>query len=343
MKDKYRSLASCFSDRYKKHAIALFSGGLDSMIAIKLMTDQGIKVTAINMNIGFGSRTDVNDIMKERAQIAGADFKVIDVRDDYLKKVLFNPKYGYGKHFNPCIDCHGFMFRIAKEYLEELDASFMVTGEVLGQRPMSQRAEALSMVKKLALDEEDLILRPLCAKNMDITKPEREGWVDREKLLDIHGRGREVQLQLAQDYGWENFQSPGGGCLLTDPNFAKKMREFLKHDSLHVEDIDILKNGRHLRLPDGAKLIIGRNQAENELLEKAMTDKYIKVKVDEIPGPFSLLIAEASNEDKELSARIVLTFTKTQADKTYDVFVGEETLKAQPFAKREDAHKYFVI
>lgn len=326
-----------------RHAIALFSGGLDSMIAIKLMVDQGIKVTAINMNIGFGSRTDVDDIMRERAEIAGADFKVIDVRDDYLKKILFNPKYGYGKHFNPCIDCHGFMFRVAKEYLEELGASFMVTGEVLGQRPMSQRVEAMGMVKKLALDEEDLILRPLCAKNMDITKPEREGWVDREKLLDIHGRGRERQLQLAIDYGWENFQSPGGGCLLTDPNFTKKMKEFLKYDSLHVEDIDILKNGRHLRLPDGAKLVIGRDQTENNFLEKAMNSKYIKIKADEIPGPFSLLLADASEEDKKLSARIVLTFTKTQVDKIYDVFVGDETFKAKPLAKREDAHKYFVI
>jgi len=121
------------------------------------------------------------------------------------------------------------------------------------------------------------------------------------------------------------------------------MREFLKHDSLHVEDIDILKNGRHLRLPDGAKLVIGRDQSENILLEKAMNNKYIKIKADEIPGPFSLLLADASDEDKKLSARIVLTFTKTQADKIYDVFVGEETYKAQPLATREDAHQYFVI
>lgn len=327
----------------KKRALALFSGGLDSMIAIKLMTMQGIEVTAINMNIGFGSRTDVDELMKERAMLAGADFKVLDVRDEYLKKVLFNPKYGYGKHFNPCIDCHGFMFRVAKEYLSELGASFMVTGEVLGQRPMSQRVEALGMVKKLALDEEDLILRPLCAKNLDITKPEREGWVDREQLLDIHGRGREVQLQMAEDFGWDNFQSPGGGCLLTDSNFTKKMREFLKHDSLHVEDIDTLKNGRHLRLPDGAKLIIGRNQDENAFLEKAMNDKFLKIKIDKIPGPFSLLSADASKEDRELSIRVVLTFAKTIVGQDYGVFIGDDCIKAQPLATREDAQQYFVI
>ncbi|WP_024954052.1 argininosuccinate synthase domain-containing protein [Sulfurospirillum arcachonense] len=324
-------------------ALALFSGGLDSMLAIKLMTLQGIKVTAIHMNIGFGSRTDVSETMKKRAELAGADFKIIDVRDDYIKKVLFNPKYGYGKHFNPCIDCHAFMFRIAKEYLKEFDASFMVTGEILGQRPMSQRAEAMDLVKKLALDEEDLILRPMCAKNMEPTKPEREGWVDREKLLDISGRGRETQLQMAEDFGWEDFQSPGGGCLLTDTNFTKKMREFLKHDSLHVEDIDVLKNGRHLRLPDGAKLVIGRNQAENEFLENAINDKYLRIKADEIPGPFSLLSNNATQEDKNLSARIILTFTKTLPENTYDVFIGDTCVKAQPLPTREDAHKYFVI
>jgi len=327
----------------QRHAIALFSGGLDSMLAIKLMVDQGVKVTAINMNIGFGSRTDVSEAMKRRAELAGAEFKIIDVRDEYLKKVLFNPKYGYGKHFNPCIDCHGFMFRVAREYFEELNADFMVTGEVLGQRPMSQRAEALVLVKKLALDEEDLILRPMCAKNMEITKPEREGWVDREKLLDISGRSREVQLQLAEDFGWEDFQSPGGGCLLTDINFTKKMREFIEHNDLEVEDIDVLKNGRHLRLPNGSKLVIGRDKEENELLENAINDKYLKVKVDEIPGPFALLSNDANEDDKKLSARVVLTFTKTNPELEYDVFIGDKIIKATPLAKREDAHEYFVI
>jgi tRNA-specific 2-thiouridylase len=327
----------------QRHAIALFSGGLDSMIAIKLMVDQGIKVTAINMNIGFGSRTDVSDTMKRRAELAGAQFRVIDVRDEYIKKVLFNPKYGYGKHFNPCIDCHGFMFRIAREYFEELNADFMVTGEVVGQRPMSQRSEALALVKKLALDEDDLILRPMCAKNMPITKPEREGWVDREKLLDINGRGREIQLQLAEDFGWEDFQSPGGGCLLTDINFTKKMREFIEHNDLEVEDIDVLKNGRHLRLPDGSKLVIGRDKEENELLENASNKKYLRVKADEIPGPFALLSNEATKEDKDLTARIILTFAKTNPELTYDVFIGDKTINTTPLPRREDAHKYFVI
>jgi len=326
-----------------RHVIALFSGGLDSMLSIKLMVDQGLKVTAINMNIGFGSRTDVSQTMKRRAKLAGAKFKIIDVRDDYIKKVLFNPRYGYGKHFNPCIDCHGFMFRIALEYLKDLKADFIVTGEVLGQRPMSQRSEALGLVKKIALDEDDLILRPMCAKNMEITKPEREGWVDRDKLLDITGRSREIQLQLAKDFGWEDFQSPGGGCLLTDANFTKKIREFIEHNELEVEDIDVLKNGRHLRLPDGAKLVIGRDKEENELLENAINDKYLRVRVDKLPAPFALLTKSATKEDRNLSAKIVLTFTKTNPNIEYSVHVGNETLSTNPLPKREDAHKYFVI
>ena len=183
----------------------------------------------------------------------------------------------------------------------------------------------------------------MCAKNMPITKPEREGWVDREKLLGISGRSREVQLQLASDFGWEDFQSPGGGCLLTDINFTKKIREFIEHNDLQVEDIDVLKNGRHLRLPNGSKLVIGRNQAENELLENAINDKYLRIKVDEIPGPFALLSAEANEDDINLSAQIVLTFTKTNPEMEYMVHIGNEIIKATPLPKREDAHKYFVI
>ncbi|EMF4788755.1 argininosuccinate synthase, partial [Campylobacter coli] len=178
-------------------ALALFSGGLDSMLAMKLITAQGIEVKALNINIGFGSTSDKSEIMKKRAAMVGADFEMIDVRNSYLQEVLFNPQYGYGKHFNPCIDCHAFMFKTALAMLKEENASFIITGEVLGQRPMSQRSDAMAKVKKLALDEEDLILRPMCAKNLPLTKPEREGWVDREKLEGISGRSRKRQLELA--------------------------------------------------------------------------------------------------------------------------------------------------
>ena len=171
-------------------ALALFSGGLDSMLAMKLITLQGVEVIALHVDIGFGTGSGKLELMKKRAEQTGAKFEVVHVQKEYFEKILFSPKYGYGKHFNPCIDCHGFMFSLAKSLLPKYNAQFLITGEVVGQRPMSQRRDALQQVAKLANDE-DLIVRPLCAKVLNPSLPEREGWVDREKLLDIAGRGRQ--------------------------------------------------------------------------------------------------------------------------------------------------------
>ncbi len=326
----------------QKRCLALFSGGLDSMIAIKLMKLQGIGVTALNINIGFGSKLDISKLMEKRANMAGADFEVIDVRDTYIKNILFDPKFGYGKNFNPCIDCHGFMFKIAMELLSKYDASFLVTGEVVGQRPMSQRSDALQSVRKLAGDEEGLILRPLSAKVMKPTKPELEGWVKREELLGINGRGREEQLALAEKFGWDDFEKPGGGCLLTDINFTKKMKDFIKYDDLEVSDIDVLKNGRQLRLDDGAKLIIGRDQEENKRIEDIKSDKYIFLKAKDVPGPSSLLSANATPKELNLAIKAVLSFAKTQLNKKYDIIVGEKIFNESPYENRADLRKYFI-
>ncbi|MDD2399509.1 MAG: argininosuccinate synthase, partial [Sulfurovum sp.] len=283
-------------------AISLFSGGLDSMIAVKLIKDQGIDVTAVHIKTGFAGTKDISAILEERAKMAGADFEIIDVREEYIQKVLFSPQYGYGKNFNPCIDCHGYMFRVGKAVMEKLGASFIFSGEVIGQRPMSQRHEALKQVSAIAQDkEEKLILRPLSAKLMEPTTPELEGWVDREKLLDISGRSRERQLALAASYGWEDYESPGGGCLLTEAHYSERLREFIAYDALAVEDIEILKFGRQFRLPQGAKLAVGRDQEDNAGLERIQSGKYIAVKLP-IPGPFSLLSADAAKEEKVLAA-----------------------------------------
>jgi len=322
-------------------AISLFSGGLDSMIAIKLIADQGIDVTAIHIKTGFGGTKDVTDILEKRAKMAGAEFKVIDVREEYIQKILFDPKYGYGKNFNPCIDCHGYMFRIAKGIMRELGASFIVTGEVLGQRPMSQRADALKQVSALAEDKEDkLILRPMCAKLLEPTTPEIEGWVDREKLLDISGRSRERQLSLAKEYGWEEYESPGGGCLLTEAHYSDRIREFVKHDEFSVSDIDLLKFGRHFRLPDGAKVVVGRNKEDNEGLQRVQSNKYIPIKLP-IAGPFSLISANASDSDKALGAKLAITYAKSSIDESYDVLVGDEVIAISPFATKKEAQAYF--
>ena len=311
------------------------------MIAIKLIADQGIDVIAVHIKTGFGGTKDVTDILEERAKMAGATFKVIDVREEYLQKILFDPKYGYGKNFNPCIDCHGYMFKVAKGVMEDLGASFVVTGEVLGQRPMSQRADALQQVSKLAEDtEERLILRPLCAKLMEPTTPEIEGWVDREKLLDISGRSRERQLALVEEYGWEEYESPGGGCLLTEAHYSDRIREFVRHDEFTVSDIDLLKFGRHFRLPDGAKLVVGRNKEDNEGLQKVDQTKYLPIKLP-IAGPFSLMSREASPEDKALAAKLAITYARSSADESYEVLVGDEAIMVSPFATKAEAQHYF--
>jgi tRNA-specific 2-thiouridylase len=326
-------------------ALALFSGGLDSMISIKLLTDQGIDVIALHIDIGFGGKEDKSELLRTRAEMVGATLEIVNAREQFVQEILFNPKYGYGKNFNPCIDCHGNMFRIAKALLPKYDASFIITGEVIGQRPMSQRSEAIRNVTKLAGDEEGgLILRPMSAKLMTPTIAEKEGWVDREKLLGIEGRSREVQLRLAEEYGFEEFESPGGGCLLTESAFEKKIRDIMEHDKFTVEDIDLLKAGRHLRLPDGAKLVIGRDQADNEKLKKIENSKYIFARALDITGPLSLLSKDASKEDKNLAARLILTYTKTPKDSEGVVLFDEsQTIKALPFESKDSVKDFFIV
>ena len=325
-------------------ALVLYSGGLDSMLAMKLLSDQGIEVIALHINFGFGVKEDRYETLHRRASIAGATLEVIDVRDEYLQKVLFSPKYGYGKQFNPCIDCHGFMFSVAKSLLPRYGASFIATGEVVGQRPMSQNKDAMHIVKKLADDiEDDLILRPLCAKVMKETKPEREGWVDREKLLGINGRGRHVQLELAKSLGWEDYPSPAGGCLLTDVQFTTRLRDFVAYDTFSKEDIDLLKVGRHFRLPDTAKLVLGRNEEENIFLENLNHPKCVPLHLQEpISAPFSLLSKNASEADANLACRIILAYTKALASNEYAFSYDKATLTAKFQETREEAKKYLI-
>lgn len=324
-------------------ALALFSGGLDSMLAMKLITRQGIAVKALNINIGFGSRSDKRDIMAHRAALVGADFEMIDVRNAYLQKVLFSPKFGYGKHFNPCIDCHAFMFRTALSMLADENASFIITGEVLGQRPMSQRQDALNKVKSLANDGEDLILRPMCAKNLPPTKPEREGWVDRTRLEGISGRSRKRQLELAAEFGLDDFESPGGGCLLTLESFSKKIADFKEFsEKMGVNDAQMLKYGRHLRLPEGTKMIVGRNELENELLRGLKTSDYDEIGLGEVVGAYSLVGKNISQNDLNLALKIALTYAKTEPSKCYEITFCGKFYKAQPFAKKEEVARFFV-
>lgn len=325
-------------------ALALFSGGLDSMLAIKLLCLQNIEVIALHIDIGFNSKKDQIATLEQRASLAGAPLKVIDVRDTYVQEILFSPKYGYGKQFNPCIDCHGFMFKVAKALLAKYDAQFIVTGEVIGQRPMSQKRDGLMLVKRLAEDEEDdLIVRPLCARILNETTPEKEGWIDRTKLLGLNGRGRSEQLRLAKEYGWEDYPSPAGGCLLTDVQFAQRMRDFIAYDTFALEDVDVLKNGRHFRLPHGAKLVVGRDQRENDFIETIQSDKFELLHVNEdMNAPSSLLSKNATDEDIQEACKIILTFTKASPLQSYKIAIADKQIIASPYPNREDA-KVFLI
>ena len=323
-------------------ALALFSGGLDSTLAMKLIIDQGIEVTAVNIKTGFGSTKDKYDHMKNMCDQIGAKLEILDVRKEYLDELLFNPKYGYGKNFNPCIDCHGFMYKHTGKLLKKYDASFMISGEVIGQRPMSQRKEALEIVSTLSEQDDGFILRPLCAKLLKKTKPELLGWVKRDLLLDISGRGRNRQIELAKKYNLTNFESPGGGCLLTDPSFSNRLKEFIQNDQLEVDDINTLKVGRHLRLPNGAKLIIGRNEEDNTRLQETSSKKYLKVKIQDATGPLCLIEKNAVIEDKELATKIIVTYGKTQTNKKYSVQIGKESFLSEKFDTKDLITQYII-
>lgn len=321
-------------------AIALFSGGLDSTLAMKLIIDQGIEVIACNINTGFGSTKDRLAHMQNMCAQVGAEFRSVDIRDEYIREVLFTPKYGYGKHFNPCIDCHAKMFEVAKRLMEEWGASFLISGEVLGQRPMSQNRESLDKVLNMS-NCGGLLLRPMSAKSLEPTIAETNGWVDREKLENIVGRNRDRQMELAEQFGLTDYEAPGGGCLLTDEHFSRKIRDFIAHDTFEIADIPTLKYGRQLRLPEGAKLIIGRNAEENEKLSEIENSKYLHV-TTELIGPRSLITETATDNDKMLAAKLILAYCKAGFEGEQTLDFGGVPLTTVSDLGRNDAQKYMI-
>jgi tRNA-uridine 2-sulfurtransferase len=322
-------------------AIALFSGGLDSTLAMKLIINQGIEVVACNISTGFGSIKDRREHMQNMCDQVGATLRIVDIQDEYLEKVLFTPKHGYGKHFNPCIDCHAKMFEVAKRLMVEEGADFLISGEVLGQRPMSQNGESLQKVLQMS-DCEGLLLRPMSAKLLEPTIPEINGWVDREKLEEIVGRNRERQMELVESFGIVDFERPGGGCLLTDEHFSRKIRDIVAHDDAFIKaDIATLKYGRQLRLPDGSKFIIGRTEEENTKLEEIENPKYMHINTD-LFGPHCLISLNASQADKALAAKLVLAYCKPDFEGEQTLTFGNEPITALCDLSRNDAQKYFI-
>ncbi len=266
-------------------AVGLFSGGLDSALSAKIISSMGIEVTAAYFLQPWHEKDPDN--IRKIAQGIGVNFHVIELGQDYFD-MLLSPEHGYGKGFNPCIDCHRMMIRKAGELMKEVGASFVFTGEVVGQRPMSQRKVCLPLVER-GTGIEGYVLRPLSAKLLEPTIPEQKGWIDREKLFNISGRGRREQMDLAEQLGIREYLPTGGGCLVTDPHFGACLKDFLSWNYCDPKESTVLKWGRYFRLNERFIAIVGRDQRENEMLERYAYPEDHLVFMAEAQGPVVLL------------------------------------------------------
>jgi tRNA U34 2-thiouridine synthase MnmA/TrmU len=295
-----------------KKALVLYSGGLDSMLAAELLRRCGREVIAITFVTPFFGSGGADGA----ALIMGLELEVADITPEHLE-ILKNPRFGYGKNLNPCIDCHALMVRTALGRMEELGADFLATGEVLGERPMSQNKQALEQVARIS-GAGDLLLRPLSARLLPETRPEREGWVDRDRLLDIQGRSRRRQIELAAEWGIEEYQNPAGGCLLTDPGFSRRLGELMeKVPDFDGEDAQLIKVGR-LFWVGQTLIVLGRRHDENERLINLALTTDLLLKERERPGPTALLRtyprgASPGKEGMQEAARLLGTYGKGKA------------------------------
>jgi hypothetical protein len=299
----------------KRKAVALLSGGLDSTLAVKMMLDMGIEVEALNFTSPFCTCTGKNSGCKSEAVRVAQEYniaiKVMHKGLDYLE-IVRNPVHGYGKGVNPCVDCRIYLLKKAKEYMLESGADFVFTGEVLGQRPMSQRRDTLRVIERES-DLDGLLLRPLSARHFEPTIAEKEGWVDRNKLLAIEGRSRSVQMQMAEDLDVKNYPCPAGGCLLTELSFVPKIRDVFDHaDALNMRDFRLLKTGRHFRIGPQSKAIMGRSEIDNNQLEQTRQQGEAALTWLDGNTPVAIIIGEQDAELFSLSARILLRYTKAE-------------------------------
>lgn len=298
--------------------IGLFSGGLDSILAVKVLQEQGIGIIGVTFTTPFFGVGRASEAARELSM----DHRILDITTEHLEMVR-HPKNGYGRNMNPCIDCHAMMFRKAGELMEWEGADFLFSGEVLGERPMSQNRGSLVRVARES-GYEPVILRPLSARLLPETLPEREGKVDGERLLDLRGRGRKRQMELAAFYGIQDYPAPAGGCLLTDPIFSRRLRDLFQHsDSVTVQDLELLKVGRHLRLDDGFKMVVGRNQSENKRLGELCAPDDLLLDVKEHPSPLALIQGGAPEPLILLATAIVLRYSDAPQDRTVTVTATE--------------------
>lgn len=286
-------------------ALAMISGGLDSSLAAKLIKDQGIDVIGVCFKSYFFGPKNAEKMTKQ----IGIPLVVVDFSREHLEMVM-NPKHGYGKNMNPCIDCHAMMMSYSGKMLEEYGADFIITGEVLNQRPMSQNKAALDVVRKES-GYTDKILRPLCALNLAPTRMELEGLVDREKLMKISGRSRKVQMELADKWGIKDYPSPAGGCKLTDPNFSKRLKDLLRTGVVPDEqDISLLKYGRHMRVSDSAKIISTRNEEEVKEIKQHLRETDLVFFAKDFTGSMVIVTGNPVEEDIAFAASAAGRYSK---------------------------------
>lgn len=295
----------------QKKAISLLSGGLDSAIATKLIQEQGIEVVGLHFTSPFSSRKESEQgaMAIKTANELGIKLIVKEKGDDYID-IVMNPRHGYGKNMNPCIDCRIYMLKKAKEFLNQENACFVITGEVLGQRPMSQRRDTINIIEKES-GLKGFIVRPLSAAHFAPSVPEQGGIIDRLKLLNITGRSRAVQYKLAEDYKLKEFGCPAGGCLLTDPIFSAKLKDLFRYDNeFSMTDIKLLNIGRHFRLRADTKLIIGRNKVENERICNLWSETYNLLLPSGFTGPSGIIKGNIDVDILNIAANIIGSFAK---------------------------------
>ena len=321
-------------------AIALFSGGLDSMLAAEVVRRQNIEVLCLTFETPFFSA--------KKAQAAARQINLPLIVENFTSDhliMLKSPRYGYGKNMNPCIDCHTLMLKFAGKKMEETGADFIITGEVLGQRPMSQGKQSLFVVAKNS-GYADYISRPLSAQLLEPIKAEREGKIDRSRLLAIQGRGRKPQMQLAVDFGITSYAPPAGGCLLTDPMFTRRLRDLFSHEEdRHIRDIELLKYGRHFRINDHCKIIVGRNSSDNDAIQALVNEGDFVLFMADFPGPQVIIPYGGDVEDLSIAASLCVRYSDAPDDCEAKVIClkgnASRTINAKATAK-EDCERWII-
>jgi len=329
-------------EKEKKKVVALLSGGLDSQLAVRMMQEKGFEVSAVaiktpfcDFDCGRGCGFEI----RERADDLNVNLKTVYLGDEYIE-MLKHPKHGIGAGFNPCVDCRTMMFDAAKKHMEEIGAEFIISGEVLGQRPMSQHLDSLRIIEK----DSDLvgkIVRPLSGGLLPETDPERNGLIRREDLGMIKGRTRRNQLEMAKKYGIENPPNAGGGCLLTEPQFGIKAKDLFEHiETPTINDIDLLKIGRHFRLDGETKFVVGRNKDENEMIKALALPGDILLEAKDYVGPVSILRGKNAGLHVEFASSVTLRYSDAPENKQGTVIVKKDEIFEEIISKCAEEESY---